>query len=396
MDAPILTISGRKALEFGAAEVAKLKEYVLRGGTIFGDALCKSAVFTKSFRELGDKMFAREAAARAGQKGAPFTWRMLSEDHPLFTTHYQRVRPAPAMWAMHDGVREILLLCTDGLGEAWQMRAEKQRRTAFELGTNLFFYVTAREPLRTRLRPIFLGTPPAGERTIKVAVLGERPTWPSERYALEQVAHKVADVARLSVEFVAVQPNAAGALTLPRDTTLLWVVGRKWPELPKAAGDAILAYLQGGGMMFATAMAGDPAFTAECRAWLRKRWPSVRFGGLGAGHALVDGDFRFGRPIRGVVRRRGGSKALASVRPPELLSAIGRGRKIPSVIFSPQDVYVSQLSAGVWGLKGYLPQWARQIVANVILYADWAARQPREPVAPDAPAEPAEGAEGGG
>ena len=303
MDAPVLAIGGRKALDFNAVQTAKLKEFVLRGGVIFGDALCKSQVFIPSFKTLGETMFAMEAKAHAvaGKADTPFTWRKLPADHPLFSAHYRMVRP-PEIWGMSDGVREIMLLSTVGLGEPWQRRLESQNKPAFRMGANLFFYTTAREPLRTRLRPIFLGTPAKGERVLKIGLLGAVPRWPSRRYAMEQVAHKIADDARATIKFV---PLAVGAkaLKIPTDLTLLWVVGHTWPRLSKTDTAAILAHLRGGGMMFATAAKGDNRFSDDFRAWMRAAQPGCRVDLLDADHKLISGDMRHSRPIEGFHKR---------------------------------------------------------------------------------------------
>ena len=62
---------------------------------------------------------------------------------------------------------------------------------------------------------------------------------------------------------------------------------------------------------------------------------------------------------------------------PEIEAITMPGQKLPSILYSPFDVYVSLLGGGVWGNRGYQPRCARQIAANVILYADWAAKQSR-------------------
>ncbi|GAG01654.1 unnamed protein product, partial [marine sediment metagenome] len=49
---PILYINGHEALKFTAAEKTKLKEYVGRGGTVFGMACCGKKAFDESFRAL--------------------------------------------------------------------------------------------------------------------------------------------------------------------------------------------------------------------------------------------------------------------------------------------------------------------------------------------------------
>ena len=69
---PILFIHGRRAFRFNAQERKALAQYLQRGGTIFGDAICASPEFTQSFRREMQAIFDKQSLAR------------IPPEHPIF------------------------------------------------------------------------------------------------------------------------------------------------------------------------------------------------------------------------------------------------------------------------------------------------------------------------
>ena len=70
---PILYISGSEALNFSDDEIEKLREFVEEGGMILGNADCGSEAFSKSFVNLGRKLFPK------------YEFRELPPTHIIFT-----------------------------------------------------------------------------------------------------------------------------------------------------------------------------------------------------------------------------------------------------------------------------------------------------------------------
>jgi hypothetical protein len=76
-DYPIAFVHGRRAFQFRAAERAALRDYLTRGGFIFGDAICASREFAEAFR-------------REMQAALPDAkWQRIPTDHPIFTKEYR-------------------------------------------------------------------------------------------------------------------------------------------------------------------------------------------------------------------------------------------------------------------------------------------------------------------
>ena len=62
LDAPVLYISGKEALNFTPEEELKLKRYIEAGGMVFGNADCASAAFTASFKRIAPSFSAASSA----------------------------------------------------------------------------------------------------------------------------------------------------------------------------------------------------------------------------------------------------------------------------------------------------------------------------------------------
>jgi hypothetical protein len=74
---PLVFVHGRRAFRFNSAERSALRDYLTRGGFIFGDSICASPEFTDSFR--------REIQAILPDA----KWQRIPPDHPLFTNEYR-------------------------------------------------------------------------------------------------------------------------------------------------------------------------------------------------------------------------------------------------------------------------------------------------------------------
>ena len=129
---PILYISGHYKLEFSEDEKKKLKDYVLGGGTIFGQACCAKPEFDKSFRELVKELFGGEL-------------------RPIPKTHriYERMRirslaPTPEVDAFlfdkEQGRPGVIYLPHDQCCR-WHAGGAEARES-FAVGTGIYFYIT--------------------------------------------------------------------------------------------------------------------------------------------------------------------------------------------------------------------------------------------------------------
>jgi len=126
---PILYITGHDALEFTDAEKAKLKDYVNRGGTIFGMACCAKKEFDKSFRSL---------VAELWPDGKLLA---LPKDHTIFTSPRPlAARPAPDGLYFGAGQgRLAVIYCPTDLCCRWTVGGNAAK-SVLEVGANIYFF----------------------------------------------------------------------------------------------------------------------------------------------------------------------------------------------------------------------------------------------------------------
>jgi hypothetical protein len=112
----VLFFSGTRTLKLDAADLAKLRAYVLKGGMLVFDSVAGSPYFYGSSKQLMQQAFPELA------------WRVVPPDHPLYhmvndvkTVHYSPNVPSdqPQLEALYVGSRIAVLLSRYGLGCGW-------------------------------------------------------------------------------------------------------------------------------------------------------------------------------------------------------------------------------------------------------------------------------------
>src|SRR5207248_4706286 len=107
-DAPILYLSGNEALDFGEADVAKLREFVEDGGMILGNADCDNLAFVSSFEKLGRRLFPK------------YEFRELPAEHLIYTEElFKKFKTRPRLLGLSNDVRELMVLMPSGDPARW-------------------------------------------------------------------------------------------------------------------------------------------------------------------------------------------------------------------------------------------------------------------------------------
>jgi hypothetical protein len=125
--APVLFISGHRALDLVDADKAKLREYVKAGGTIFAMACCAKPEFDKSFRALVSELW-------PDGKLAP-----LPKSHRIYTTpeRCSGKYPLEAL-ALKDGKDRLgVIYCPKDMCCEWEEGSGGDKE-AFSVGLNVY------------------------------------------------------------------------------------------------------------------------------------------------------------------------------------------------------------------------------------------------------------------
>jgi hypothetical protein len=76
-DHPLVFLHGRKAFRFNSTERKALRQYLERGGFLFGDAICAQPEFAEAFRKEIQEIYPEGR------------WQRIPTDHALFTSDYR-------------------------------------------------------------------------------------------------------------------------------------------------------------------------------------------------------------------------------------------------------------------------------------------------------------------
>jgi len=363
LEAPVLVLTGSRTVRFDDEQTGRLREYVLRGGTILAEPSDHSVAFRKSMVGLLERLF--PASEFPGWGLEP-----LAEDHGVYTVLRRQWRDRPALQGASDGSRTFFFLSEGYLSAAWQRNDDED--DAFALAENLLFYATDLGVPAGR----FVSRLPAGraaqERQAKVRVArvrhgeqGDSPSdWAAAGYTWDALAPYVRHVAGL--ELVERGPVSLGSGKLER-LDLLHLTGRRALRLTDAERRALVGWVDGGGTLLVDAWAGSTAFAESARRELGALFGPLQ--SLATGDELVDGSFEGGEDLsRGVRLRLAARRHLRAAGRPtrgQLLEGVVRGGRT-AVVFSSLDLSAGLAGVQVYRALGYRPESARRIVTNLL------------------------------
>lgn len=360
LDAPILFINGIRPIQLNNQQTAKIREYVLRGGFVVGEATTSSNAFATSFKSLLEKAFpeGKESDDKVYQ------WFQLPKDHPIFQTLSDAdIRKIGTVWAMHDGTRTIAVLLTRDVATAWQKRDVTGSREAFTLGWNLFRYASANEPLRTKLRPVFVAAKKT-DTARKLGVIHAGDRWLGDKYAVEHLSDHLATTARLNVEVDTRDP----AKLDPKETPMVVLYGSGNFDPEDALVESLKAYIAKGGMLMLNPNLGDNRFTMAANRLARKLLPDSQAQIITLNDPIMTGMIyrERGKSLTSDVGLR---RAAMEARISKVDLTGYRKNDRWAIVVSPVDVFLSLPGTPIYGNKGYTGETARRVAGNLFLYA---------------------------
>ena len=370
LDAPILFINGIQPLKLKSETIQKVREYVLRGGFLLGEATTSSREFAESFKRMLE-----EAFPEGKQDGAKaYVWHQMPKDHPILDTMSDRERnQVGTVWAMDDPVRTVAVLLTTDHATAWQQMDKTRKPQCFTMGRNIFLYAMGGigEPLRTRLRPVFAGRTRTADVVKKIGMMHAGDRWLGEDYAVERLSDKLAAEGRVSVETVqAARPQDLD----PRDCPVIWLTGRGPYAPDDATVQALKSYIDKGGLLMVNAYMGDAEFGKAAQALAQRLLPEAGVQLIGESDPIFTGLVYRERgqklpdnPGMRISLRMSGVKKIELRGYPAGVPTAGGQRW--GVIVSPYDMFMGILGTPIYGCKGYTGETAQQVATNAYLYA---------------------------
>jgi hypothetical protein len=384
LEAPVLFLSGSQSLRLSPDDEAKLKEYVNQGGFIFAEACdgdgCNGKQFDQDFRALVGRLFPESKLRR------------LPPDHAVWFAQ-ERVNPKDLpkdeefwLWGLDACCRTAIVYCPRSLSCRWELshpyrelpypdEVKRQVEACVRIGGNVLAYATNRE-LKDKLEKPQVSVLVNKERVPRGALVirklnhsGGADDAPN---ALGQLLAVFDKQLSMKVDFDRQQPIAANDPAIFQHP-ILFAHGRRSFTFTAGERKALKDYFDRGGFLFADAICASKPFADSLRAELKAIYPEAQFTRIPPSHPLFTDEFhgfRIGEvTLRDPSLRDERDPLIAkSVKISPLLEGLEIDGRI-AVILSPYDISCALEKGTSLECKGYIPQDAARIGANVILYA---------------------------
>lgn len=344
---PILYRSGHFHWKLSDPEKAKLRAYLLRGGTLILNAGMGSKPFYESSRRLMAEIFPEAPVQRLGA------------DHAVFHAYYdidrvqyrKGVRDSgyagnePWLEGVTIDCRTVCFISRFGMESGWDPYEDDAilayaPESAQRLGMNLVSYASTIQNW-TRQVAKAVRYEDAGEVTaagsMSIAQIIYDGEWKTRHVGLSMLLKEFNRKTEIPVKFASRELRLTDPALL--DLPVLYLTGHDAFQLSPAEIDALRGYLSGGGMLIAEACCGRQAFDRSLRALLAATLPGVAPEAPARGHAI------FAIP-----------NAIGQLTPTEALRQLtGKSRADPELLFWKVEghvavVYSPRGLAGGWEL----------------------------------------------
>jgi hypothetical protein len=369
---PILYRSGHYHWSLNPEERAKLRDYLLRGGTIILNAGMGSKPFYDSAIKVLNEVFPEAPVRR------------LSADHPIFHSYYSldKVNYRPGVRAVYDGndpwiegvtidCRTVAIISRFGMEVGWDPLEDEnilayEPESAQQLGMNILSYSSG---MRNWMQENVKKT--KFEDAKQVSVAGSMNIsqiiydgdWKTRHVGLSVLLSQYNIKTGVPVKFSTKEIR----LTDPKlfDSPVIYLTGHETFTLKADEVTALRNYLNHGGLLIAEACCGRKAFDVSFRENIARVLPGVPFNALRTGHPL----FRMPNDITSMKVTPALAKSYnnAPAIPPQIVTLETDGNT--AVIYSPIGM------AGAWELSpnkycnSYLEDDALKLGINILMYS---------------------------
>ncbi|MDB5322102.1 MAG: hypothetical protein JWN40_3733 [Phycisphaerales bacterium] len=353
-DAPILYIAGNQAISFSEAEEKKLRQFVVQGGMIVGNADCAQPAFALAFQKLGQKLF------------PAYEFRDLPDNHLIMTTpyHFSKWKNKPAIKSLSNGARELMVLISAGdFSRLWQLNTYAGREEGHEFLWNLYFYAVDKSNMRVKGQTYIVhpSKQVTAAREIAVARLEYAGNWNPEpggwrRLNAVMHNHNQTDLAMKGVKL------GSGELG-KGEYKVAHLTGTDKFRLTPEAGEEVRKFVEGGGTLIVDSCGGGTDFAAAAEEQILALFPGAKMDLLAPDHPV----FSAGGKTAEVSYRAFAKRVVGNARTPRI-KGIEVNKRV-GVFFSVEDLSEGLVGQAVDGIFGYEPASATELMRNIVMFA---------------------------
>jgi hypothetical protein len=365
---PILYITGHDAPEFQGSEITLIKRYVENGGFLFAEACCGSAKFDAAIKAWVEEHW----------PGSKLEY--VEGTHPVWSC-FNVINPGEPfkLMKLDVGCRTVMLYSPQDLSCHWESNRTKDgvSQRAFELGANLLAYGTGRVAPQPRLTPVEIADAPKEQPRpskndyFQVSQIYHQGDWQPAPRAMTNLLEHVHKTSGLSVYLKTDRLLLSDKSDVAR-AKFLYMHGRKDFRVDPDHLKYLRFTLETGGLLFADACCGNPAFDKSFRAFAQALYPERKLTPVATDpktrDRLFGSDFNKDKePLTKAniqIRTERNGKMVPSE--PQLEGIQINGRWV--VIYSKYDIGCALERSTSADCIGYDPDSAFKIATAVVLY----------------------------
>ena len=369
VELPVLYFTGHGEYALDASVTARLRQYCIDGGAIWGDACCGDERMDASFRAMVNEVFPQRPLEP------------LAEDHPLYSCFYRitqvryreggetyRTGP-PVLEGVHVGCRAAIVYCGGyDLSCGWDGHTHSHGRRvtindARKIGANMVTYVLATYELGRFLsteRVYHQEGDPTRDRLVVAQVI-HGGDWETQGSSLASLLKYVAQSTTVEVQFAKadVDLRRVDAFRHP----ILYMTGHRDFVLADEEVSNLRRYLAAGGVLVANACCGRQGFDTAFRREIARVLPDHPLERIPLDHAI----YRTVYPIQQVEYT-----PLVAQEHPGLDRPTLEGVTLENqlrVVYSPLGFVNGWSGAPNPYARGYRAEDALRLGINILVYA---------------------------
>ena len=361
-DAPILYISGSGTWEPEDEQIKRLRTYVLQGGTIIAESAGNNSSFTTAVRKVSRRMFPNLPLER------------LPDDHPIYGMYF-KPKGTTGLHAVSNGLRLMMIHSPAELSRDLQIGKRKDNVETFELLANFYMLATDKGTLRPRgtthwpKRRKF--TPAA---TINVTRLKFEGNYDPEPLAWDRLSTIMAN--RHSIKLNVSSPIDITKLDASVQPIAVMTGAGKF-QLTEAQIGSLMKYFRDGGTLIIDAAGGSRKFDRSVFKQILTLPQDAIEGPLASKHQI----YQWPEPIKKVSYRREFALSLGKARREPRLRAVTSNGRV-AIIYSREDITSGLVGYNFYGIRGYSPDSAVNLMINLVSNAARRSATPTQPAQP--------------
>lgn len=277
---PLLYRTGHDAFEFSTETRGKIREYLIRGGTIIFDSCCgRKDFFMSAYRET-EKLIPERS---------PY---ILNLDHPLYHSFFEINTIGYRKWALKAGAkngqpgclgidigcRTAIFLFRWDLSCGWDGLEDSERHhclgydteTAKKIGANLMAYITAERsssiPLSQALE--FIDVDRATSGKFIIGQVKYNSNWKTRSAGISMLLNSFHEQTKTPVRFERIEVSLESSRIF--EIPFLYITGHEDFEFNNLERENLRQYIAKGGMLFAEACCGRESFDHAFRREIEK------------------------------------------------------------------------------------------------------------------------------